>query len=75
MGAYYIFANLIAIPKLGAATSLSIFVCSQVKRVIHTFRSFGFIDISFPYTSYCHKKLFISTFPTHTHIYIYIYTI
>ncbi|KAI7847452.1 hypothetical protein BDC45DRAFT_354250 [Circinella umbellata] len=30
MGAYYIFANLIAIPKLGAATSLSIFVCSQV---------------------------------------------
>ncbi|KAI8140559.1 hypothetical protein BJV82DRAFT_623076 [Fennellomyces sp. T-0311] len=30
MGAYYVFANLISIPKLGAATSLSIFVCSQV---------------------------------------------
>ena len=30
MGAYYVFANLISIPKLGAATALSIFVCSQV---------------------------------------------
>ncbi|KAL1932033.1 hypothetical protein VTP01DRAFT_9089 [Rhizomucor pusillus] len=30
LGAFYVFSNLIAIPRLGAATSLSIFVCSQV---------------------------------------------
>ncbi|CDH56265.1 predicted protein [Lichtheimia corymbifera JMRC:FSU:9682] len=29
MGAYYVFANLVSMPRLGAATSLSIFVCSQ----------------------------------------------
>lgn len=31
MGAYYVFANLVSMPRLGAATSLSIFVCSQVR--------------------------------------------
>ncbi|ORZ01223.1 hypothetical protein BCR43DRAFT_486575 [Syncephalastrum racemosum] len=30
LGAFYVFTNLVAIPRLGAATSLSIFVCAQV---------------------------------------------
>lgn len=42
LGAFYVFSNLVALPRLGAATSLSIFVCSQVRTLIVIPR--GFLD-------------------------------